>query len=209
MPWGLIPRSGAGQMGRLPNDHQSQRALGIDTRSRNLDVFRRTVAGGDRHRQFDDAATARQARLAPPEEIRASQVRQGRGQIRRRQKGRRRRGRRFRQFRRGPIVPDAGLGRQRQRATGIRRHAGRQRPGDDRSRQQHRAGRPAIRRRAGAAGAPVVAADQLNDVDRALQEGTPAAAPVALASADAPAATAPRRRGRQPAAKARPGTRPR
>ncbi|HEY3796393.1 MAG TPA: hypothetical protein VGM09_31610 [Bradyrhizobium sp.] len=41
------------------------------------------------------------------------------------------------------------------------------------------------------AAAPVVAADQLNDVDRALQEGTPAAAPVALASADAPAATAP------------------
>jgi hypothetical protein len=41
------------------------------------------------------------------------------------------------------------------------------------------------------AAAPVVAADELNDVDRALQEGTPAAAPVALASADAPAATAP------------------
>jgi len=36
--------------------------------------------------------------------------------------------------------------------------------------------------------APVVAADQLNDVDRTLQEGTPAAAPVALASAEAPAA---------------------
>jgi hypothetical protein len=41
------------------------------------------------------------------------------------------------------------------------------------------------------AAAPVVAPDQLNDVDRALQQGTPAAAPVALASADAPAATAP------------------
>jgi hypothetical protein len=41
------------------------------------------------------------------------------------------------------------------------------------------------------AAAPVVAADQLNDVDRTLQAATPAAAPVALASADAPAATAP------------------
>ena len=42
------------------------------------------------------------------------------------------------------------------------------------------------------AAAPVVAPDQLNDVDRALQEGTPAAAaPVALASADTPAPTAP------------------
>jgi hypothetical protein len=41
------------------------------------------------------------------------------------------------------------------------------------------------------AAAPVVAPDQLNDVDRALKEGTPAAAPVALASADAPAPTAP------------------
>ena len=41
-----------------------------------------------------------------------------------------------------------------------------------------------------AAAAPVVAADQLNDVDRSLQESTPAAAPVTLASAEAPAATA-------------------
>ena len=41
------------------------------------------------------------------------------------------------------------------------------------------------------AAAPVVAADQLNDVDRALQAAKPAAAPVAVASAYAPAATAP------------------
>jgi hypothetical protein len=41
------------------------------------------------------------------------------------------------------------------------------------------------------AAAPVVAPDQLNDVDRALQQGTPAAAPVALASAEEPAAAAP------------------
>jgi len=34
----------------------------------------------------------------------------------------------------------------------------------------------------------VVAADQLNDVDRALHETTPAATPIALASADTPAA---------------------
>ena len=40
------------------------------------------------------------------------------------------------------------------------------------------------------AAAPVVAADQLNDVDRTLQEGAPAAAPVTLASAETPAATA-------------------
>jgi hypothetical protein len=39
--------------------------------------------------------------------------------------------------------------------------------------------------------APVVAPDQLNDLDRALQQGTPAAAPVALASAEEPAAAAP------------------
>jgi hypothetical protein len=38
-----------------------------------------------------------------------------------------------------------------------------------------------------ATGTPVVAADQLNDVDRALHEATPPATPVALASADAPA----------------------
>jgi cytoskeletal protein RodZ len=37
-----------------------------------------------------------------------------------------------------------------------------------------------------AAGTPVVAADQLNDMDRALHEATPPATPVALASADAP-----------------------
>lgn len=42
-----------------------------------------------------------------------------------------------------------------------------------------------------AAVAPVVAPDQLNDVDRALQAATPAAAPVALASAEQPAAAAP------------------
>jgi hypothetical protein len=41
-----------------------------------------------------------------------------------------------------------------------------------------------------AANAPVVAPDQLNDVDRALQQGAPAAAPVALASAEEPAAAA-------------------
>ena len=38
-----------------------------------------------------------------------------------------------------------------------------------------------------AGGTPVVAADQLNDVDRALHEATVPATPVALASADAPA----------------------
>ena len=43
-----------------------------------------------------------------------------------------------------------------------------------------------------AADAQVVAADQLNDVDRALQESPPAAATLAMASADAPVApTAP------------------
>jgi hypothetical protein len=42
-----------------------------------------------------------------------------------------------------------------------------------------------------AAAAPVVAPDQLNDVDRALQAATPAAAPVALASAEEPAAATP------------------
>jgi len=38
--------------------------------------------------------------------------------------------------------------------------------------------------------APIVASDQLNDVDRALQATAPPAAPVALASAAAPAVTA-------------------
>jgi hypothetical protein len=42
-----------------------------------------------------------------------------------------------------------------------------------------------------AAGTPVVAADQLNDVDRALHEATPPATPVALASADAPVPASP------------------
>ncbi len=37
---------------------------------------------------------------------------------------------------------------------------------------------------------PVVAADQLNDVDRALHAGTPPATAVAMASADAPATPA-------------------
>jgi hypothetical protein len=37
---------------------------------------------------------------------------------------------------------------------------------------------------------PVVAADQLNDVDRALHEGAPATAPVVLASAEPPVAVA-------------------
>jgi hypothetical protein len=41
-----------------------------------------------------------------------------------------------------------------------------------------------------AANTQVVAADQLNDVDRALQESKQAAAPVAMASSDAPAASA-------------------
>jgi hypothetical protein len=44
---------------------------------------------------------------------------------------------------------------------------------------------------ASAAGTPVVAADQLNDVDRALHETTPPATPVALASADAPVPASP------------------
>lgn len=37
---------------------------------------------------------------------------------------------------------------------------------------------------------PVVAADQLNDIDRALHEGAPATAPVTLASAEPPAVVA-------------------
>jgi hypothetical protein len=41
-----------------------------------------------------------------------------------------------------------------------------------------------------AAGTPIVAADQLNDVDRALHESSPPATPVALASADVPVAAA-------------------
>ncbi|MBU6456360.1 MAG: hypothetical protein KGK16_02590 [Bradyrhizobium sp.] len=40
------------------------------------------------------------------------------------------------------------------------------------------------------AGTPIVAADQLNDVDRGLHESAPAAAPVVLASTDAPAVVA-------------------
>jgi hypothetical protein len=44
---------------------------------------------------------------------------------------------------------------------------------------------------ADASPAPIVAADQLNDVDRALHEATPAA-PVALASSDAPVPASPR-----------------
>ena len=55
--------------------------------------------------------------------------------------------------------------------------------------------------------APVVSADQLNDVDRALRESppavsTPPAAPLAVAPAEATAAPA------EPAMKALPGTRP-
>ena len=42
-----------------------------------------------------------------------------------------------------------------------------------------------------AAGTPIVAADQLNDVDRALHEATPPATPVALASSDAPVPASP------------------
>ena len=38
---------------------------------------------------------------------------------------------------------------------------------------------------------PIVAADQLNDVDRALHEATPPATPVALASADTPVPASP------------------
>lgn len=41
-----------------------------------------------------------------------------------------------------------------------------------------------------AADSQIVAADQLNDVDRALREGSPPAATMAMASADAPAVTA-------------------
>ncbi|MDE2603476.1 MAG: hypothetical protein KGL62_14075 [Bradyrhizobium sp.] len=40
------------------------------------------------------------------------------------------------------------------------------------------------------AGTPIVAADQLNDVDRGLHESAPAATPVVLASTDAPAVVA-------------------
>jgi len=41
-----------------------------------------------------------------------------------------------------------------------------------------------------AVGTPVVAADQLNDIDRALHEGAPVTAPVTLASAEPPAVVA-------------------
>ena len=44
---------GGGQMGRLPNDHQSQRALGIDFSDRALCVFRRAIAGGAGRRHRD------------------------------------------------------------------------------------------------------------------------------------------------------------
>jgi hypothetical protein len=42
------------------------------------------------------------------------------------------------------------------------------------------------------AGTPIIAADQLNDVDRALHENTPAVTPVAQASADTPVVAASR-----------------
>jgi hypothetical protein len=45
---------------------------------------------------------------------------------------------------------------------------------------------------ADASPAPIVAADQLNDVDRALHEATPPATPVALASSEAPVPASPR-----------------
>ena len=51
-----------------------------------------------------------------------------------------------------------------------------------------------------AVGTPVVAADQLNDVDRALHEGAPATAPVTLASAEPPDVVA------SPAAAVSPGS---
>ena len=48
--------------------------------------------------------------------------------------------------------------------------------------------RPAPTRHRTGDGTQLIAADQLNDVDRALHEGNPPAPPVVLASADPPAA---------------------
>jgi hypothetical protein len=41
-------RVGGGQMGRLPNDYQSQRALGVDPGNGTFCLFRRAIASGGR-----------------------------------------------------------------------------------------------------------------------------------------------------------------
>ena len=89
------------------------------------------------------------------------------------------------------ILRDPALGRQRQRATGRSRYAGRQRQGHDGAGQQHRAEHGGAPVDAQPADTPVVAADQLNDVDRALHESTPPSGTMATASAEPPAAAAP------------------
>src|ERR1700730_4355010 len=46
-------RFGGGQHGEIANDYQSQRALGLDHRSRNLGVLLGSAAGSGGHRRND------------------------------------------------------------------------------------------------------------------------------------------------------------
>jgi hypothetical protein len=82
-PWGLFSLWGRGQNGEIANDCQSQRALGVDHRSRNLRMPFRTVAGAKyRQRNADGfefgcqgdgrADGAEEVHEGPPREIRAA-----------------------------------------------------------------------------------------------------------------------------------------
>ena len=80
-------------MGRLPNENQRQRALGVDTGRRALGMFRGTIASRGRQRchgrKLDCGGTdctqqIHQAQLAPLEKVRTPQIQQGGAEIHRR-----------------------------------------------------------------------------------------------------------------------------
>ena len=203
-------------MGRLPNDHQSQRALGIDTGNRALCVFRGAVAGGGQRdscgrkleiRTAPARRQIRQTRLAPLEKIRASQVRQGRRRNPPTDKKAADADRPTIGAATSSAIPPSVANANAQLASADTPTGNA--PGDDGARQRHCAGR--ADKPADAQPPPTPRSlppiSSTTSIAR-CSKAAPAAQPVALASAEAPAAPAAPVMASS-AATARPGTRPR
>ena len=194
-------RPGDGQMGRLPNDHQSQRALGIDSANRTSCGFRAAIAGGagcqncgrqlqirNGHGGADQAQQIYQARRAPRQKEHTAKIPQGGVEILQQPEGDGGCRREPQRFHRDPAI-----GRQRQRATALPGGPRRQRPGHVRRRptrccRSPRTSPPTRNRPPRPLSSPPTSSTRST---AALQEAPSAAPTLALASAEAPAAAAP------------------
>ncbi len=190
-------RPGEPANGEIANDHQSQQALGIAYRCRACCVFRRPSAGSDRRQRTrsrveirnGDARQVDLAEHASLEALRAPQIHPCR-QFQRKQEGNVADDTDVAKVDGdgGPVPASVANANAKLVIAGNTR---RQRQGDV-GKSQHRSAdrRGQACRQPAAADAGSGPPDQLNDLDRALQEAWPAAPTIALASDPGPAGPA-------------------